>query len=109
MAVNVATQYPELVDAVQTAIDRKTKKQQMQNAPDQKWLMVLVEGMAAFWLNHYFGIGPGSRCYDRGTQQHPPVEGIAFDYFDEVWVYSLNGSVVLRLSDGGTQCTVHHI
>ncbi len=96
-----------LVSDVQEAINKKTKKQQMGQAPDLKWLAVIVEGLAAFQLKEYFG--PGSLFFDHATQQHPPLGVITFDYFDEVWVYSLNRPVVLRLFDGGAQMTVHHL
>ena len=79
----------------------------MGQAPDLKWLAVIVEGLAAFQLKHYFG--PGSRYYDHVTQQHPPLGAITFDYFDEVWIYSLDGPVVLRLSNGPVPMTVHHV
>jgi len=96
-----------LVADVQEAIDEKTKKQQMDQAPDLGWLAVMVEGLAASELKVYFG--PGSRFYDHETQQHPPLRTTTFDYFDEVWVCSLGGPVVLRLSDGGAHTTVHHV
>ena len=96
-----------LVSDVQEAINKKTKKQQMGQAPDLKWLAVIVEGLAAFQLKEYFG--PGSIFFDHATQQHPPLGVITFDYFDEVWVCSLNRPVMLRLFDGGAQTTVHHL
>ena len=100
--------YQQLVLAVQDAIYKKTEKRQLDGAPDLKWLVVMVDGVAGFQLGHYFG--PGSRYYDPAAQMQPPaLDGISFDYFDEVWVVSVRGDVVLRLSDGGRQVSVTHL
>ena len=96
-----------LISDVQDAIVRKTKSDQMVNAPDLKWLAVVVDGLAAFQLKDYYG--PGSRYYDHANARHPDLDGINFDYFDDAWICSLEGPVVLRLHDGGTQMTVHHV
>ena len=103
-----STGYRALVSDVQDAINRKTKRRQMDDAPDLKWLAVMVDGLAGFQLGHYFG--PGSRYYDPTAQMQPPaLDGISFSYFDEVWVGSVRGDVVLRLSDGGRRVTVTHL
>lgn len=100
--------YQALVSEVQEAIDRKTNRRQMDGAPDLKWLAVMVGGIAGFQLRHYFG--PGSPYYDPAAQMQPPaLDGISFSYFHEVWVVSVRGDVVLRLSDGGRTVTVNHI
>ena len=101
-ALRASAGYQALVSEVQDAIDRKTNRRQMDGAPDLKWLAVMVGGIAGFQLGHYFG--PGSPYYDPATQMQPPaLDGISFSYFDEVWVVSVRGDVVLRLSDGGLQ------
>ena len=107
MSIDSSVGRQALVSDVQGAIKKKTKKQQMGQAPDLKWLAVIVEGLAAFQLKDYFG--PGSRYYDHVTQQHPPLGVITFDYFDEVWISSWRGPVVLHLSNGGTEMMVHHL
>ena len=43
----------ELSGDVQDAINRKTVKRQMDDAPDLKWLAVMVEGSAALMLTAY--------------------------------------------------------
>lgn len=92
----------ELVSDVQNAIDNKTKKRQMGNCSEPKWLVVMVN--ACELKDRY---GEGSRCGDR--MQYPAPKGIRFDYFDEVWVCSLSGAVVWRLLKGETQMTVYHL
>ena len=47
------------------------------------------------------------RVFFRPGRVGAPLEGITFDYFDEVWVYSQCVPVVLRLSDDGAQTAVH--
>ena len=86
---------------VQNAIDNKTKKRQMGNCSEPKWLAVMVN---AYELEDRYGAG----SYDRDQTQHLVPAGIRFDYFDEVWVTSSSGGVVLCLSNSGTQMTVHH-
>ena len=100
--------YQALVSDVQDAINRKTNSRQMDGVPDLKWLAVMVDGLAGFQLRHYFG--PGSPYYDPAAQMQPPaLDGISFSYFHEVWVVSVRGDVVLRLSDGGLQVAVTHL
>ena len=82
--------WEQLASGVQDAIYKKTKKQQMDDAPDLKWLVVMVYGLPGWQLTHHFG--PHSRALS------PTLDGITFDYFDGVWVVSKE--VVLRLSDG---------
>ena len=86
----------QLVSAVQHCIDEKTKKRQMDRAPDRKWLAVMLDGLPGFQLRHHFS--PGSRVL------RTRLEGISFDYFDEVWAITCTAEncVVLRLSEGGS-------
>ena len=88
-----------LVSDVQNAIDNKTKRCQMGNCSDPKWLAVVVN--VCELEDRY-----GAVAHDRNQTQHVVPDGIRFDYFDEVWVCSLSGSVVLRLLKGETQMTV---
>ena len=94
----------QLVSAVQHCIDEKTKKRQMEDAPDRKWLAVMLDGIPGFQLTHH--------CDPNSRVSLPTLEGISFNYFDEVWAVAREAEnfVVLRLSDGGTQqqhhCTV---
>ena len=62
MSIDSSVGRQALVSDVQGAINKKTKKQQMGQASDLKWLAVIVEGLAAFQLKDYFG--SGSRYYD---------------------------------------------
>ena len=66
-----------------------------------KWLAVVLEDIPDIQLMQHFG--PNSRM------QPPTLDGIAFDYLDEVWVVSERGDVVLRLSDGGRQVSITHL
>ena len=86
-----------LLSAIQQGIDHKTAKGQMDNSPDQKWLAVILEGLAASVLSDHFG----------GDQQPPPqlhseLSDITFPYFNEVWAIApqRQSLVVLRLSKG---------
>ena len=93
----------ELASDVQDAVDRKVEKDQMVNAPDLKWLAVVAD---AWVLDDYYG--PRSRYHKKQTAGVPKLR-VTFGYFNEVWVCSLSGPVVLRLSDGGAHTTVHHV
>ena len=93
----------ELTVDVQNAINAKTRKRQMDGSSGLEWLAVVVD---AFALDDYFG--PGSRYHNNQTMTAPAL-GVEFDYFDEVWVCSLSGPVVLHLSNGGTEMVVHHL
>ena len=90
--------HDSLVPAIQRAVDQKTEKRQLDNAPGLKWLAVMLDGIPGFQLGHTFG--------SRSHSPHPTLDGITFPYFDEVWVASMHGDVVLRLSGGGAQ--QHH-
>ena len=91
----------EMVAAICHCIDAKTQKGQLDGAPGLKWLAVVLEDIPDIQLMQHFG--PNSRT------QPPTLDGIAFDYLDEVWVVSERGDVVLRLSDGGRQVSVTHL
>ena len=70
-----------LKSAIRESVEKKTKRDQMRNAPDQKWLAVILTG------SH-----PLSQFNDSfGPHAQPPypfeaLDGLRFDYFDEVWV-----------------------
>ena len=97
-----------LVSAVQHCIQHKTKKRQLDNAPDLKWLAVVLDGIYAYQLKNLYN-GPLS-------QPPHPVLDITFDYFDDVWAIArtrigkdlTEGFVVLRISEGGTR-QQHHL
>lgn len=86
-----------LIPPIQERIDDKAGDAQLDNAPDLKWLAVMLEGEPAWLLNDFFGLDSPS--------PHPSLAGISFDYFDEVWVAAkaLDGEnyVVLRLFKPG--------
>ena len=90
-----------LIPPIQECIDHKASDAQLDDAPDLKWLAVMPEGEPAWLLMDFFG--PGS------PSPSPRLDGISFDYFDEVWVAvrtflgedRREGFVVLRLSDSG--------
>ena len=89
-------EHEALLSAIRQGIDHKTAKGQMDNSPDQKWLAVVLEGLAAADLSDHFG----------GDQQPPPrlcseLNDIAFPYFDQVWAIApqRQSLVVLRLSN----------
>ena len=68
----------DLVDVLRDCIDTKTEKRQLDNAPGMKWLAVVLDGVAGIQLKHHYGGGE--------SQKPPPkLDGISFDYFDEVW------------------------
>lgn len=89
--------------AIQHCIVDKTKKRQLDGAPDRKWLAVILDGIPGFQLTHQFG--------PRSQQPHPTLEGISFDYFHEVWAVAREAEtfVVLRISDGGARQHRHVI
>ena len=89
--------------AIQHCIVDKTEKRQLDEAPDRKWLAVMLDGIPGFQLTHQFGL--------HSQPPQPTLDGISFTYFHEVWAIAREAEnfVVLRLSDGGTQqrhCTV---
>lgn len=73
--------FEALLSAIQECVDRKTEDNQLADAPDLKWLVVLIaDGNATWQLNDHFG--PFS------TPPYPfqVFETVKSDYFDEVWV-----------------------
>ena len=110
-AHGVSLGYGDLVDVVRDCIDAKTERRQLDDAPGMRWLAVVLDGDAGIQLKHHYG----------GESQKPPpkLDGISFDYFDEVWAirptqddrWRSEGArvgpsyepifVVLRLSNGG--------
>ena len=90
-------EHEALLSAIQDGVDHKTAKGQMANSPDQKWLAVILEGIAAWDLSRNFGAGsqPQPRLYSE-------LNDITFPYFDEVWVIApqRQSLVLLRLSKG---------
>ena len=92
-----------LVPPIQECIDDKTSDAQLDAAPDLKWLAVMLEGEPPTLLNEFFG--------PDALSPYPILDGISFDYFDEVWVVARTrigedgkeGLVVLRLSESGRE------
>ena len=70
--------YRRLIPSIQECINAKAANAQLDNAPDLKWLAVMLEMEPASLLNEFFG--PGS------PSPHPSMDAITFDYFHEVWV-----------------------
>ena len=103
-----AIRHEKLIPPIQECIARKENDARLDGAPDLKWLAVMPEGEPAWLLKDFFG--PGS------PSPPPQLDGISFDYFDEVWVVTRTfvgkdrdeGFVVLRLSEGGRQ-QKHHV
>ena len=110
-AHGVSLGYGDLVGVIQDCIDVKTKKRQLDDAPGMRWLAVVLDGDAGIQLKHHYG--------GESRKSPPKLDGISFDYFDEVWAimptqddrWRSEGArvgpsyepifVVLRLSDGG--------
>ena len=90
-----------LVPPIQACIDDKASDAQLDTAPDLKWLAVMLEGEPPTLLNEFFGPDAPS--------PYPILDGISFDYFNEVWVVARTrigedrkeGLVVLRLAESG--------
>ncbi len=70
--------HQRLIPPIQACINDKASGAQLDNAPDLKWLAVMLEYEPATLLNDFFG--PDS------PSPPPSMDGITFDYFDEVWV-----------------------
>ena len=70
--------HQRLIPPIQESIDDKACDAQLDNAPDLKWLAVMLEYESAILLNDFFG--PDS------PPPHPSMDAITFGYFDEVWV-----------------------
>ncbi|MXW99872.1 MAG: hypothetical protein F4118_11235 [Acidimicrobiaceae bacterium] len=70
--------YRRLIPVIQECINAKAGEAQLDNAPDLRWLAVMLEMEPASLLNEFFG--PGS------PSPHPSMDAITFDYFHEVWV-----------------------
>lgn len=95
------TGYGEMVSAIRSCITEKTTRRQLDGAPDLRWLAVMLDGIPGFQLRHYFG--------GESSMSPPELDGVTFDYFDEVWAVTATrvgvdgkeGFVVLRLSEGG--------
>ena len=49
------TGYGEMVSAIRSCITKKTKRRQLDAAPDLKWLAVMLDGIPGFGLRHHFG------------------------------------------------------
>ena len=86
--------YDSLVPTIQQAIDMKTEKRQLDNAPGLKWLAVMLEGIPAFQLGDTFG--------SHSPLPHPTLD-VSFDYLDEVWAIASHAEnyTALRLFKPG--------
>ena len=69
-----------LAPAIQEAIDNKTEKGQMDDAPGLKWLTVLLEDMPGMQL--WGNFGPGA------IGQPPELDDISFTYFESALTVS---------------------
>ena len=98
-------EYEHLLATLQNCIDAKTAKDQMKNAPDRRWLfVVLAPDMAAIQLDDYFG--PAWLAPDAPEPcPYHIFDALSFDYFDEVWVtgraFHERADIVLRLFKAG--------
>lgn len=98
-------EYEHLLATIQNCIDAKTAKDQMRNAPDRRWLfVVLAPNMAAVQLDDYFG--PAWLAPDAPEPcPYHIFDALSFDYFDEVWVtgraFHERADIVLRLFKTG--------
>ena len=97
-------EYEHMLATVQRHIDKKTAKRQMQQAPELKWLFVVLgDNMAADQLDDYFG--PASEGLDPSERNpYHVLDSLTFDYFDEVWITgtaSQARDIVLRLFKTG--------
>ena len=94
-------EYEHMLATVQSHIDKKTAKRQMENAPGLRWLFVVLDpNMAAVQLDDYFG----PSCQELDAAERCPyhvLDRLTFDYFDEVWVtgrsFQSRDHIVLRL------------
>lgn len=97
-------EYEHMLATVQQHIDKKTAKCQMEQAPDLRWLFVVLgDNMAADQLDDYFG--PASEELDPSERNpYHVLDTLTFDYFDEVWITgtaSQARDIVLRLFKTG--------
>ena len=98
-------EYEHMLSRVQSCIDAKTDKRQMENAPGLKWLFVVLDdNMAAVQLDNYFG----PACEELDPSERNPyhvLDTLTFDYFDEVWItgraFQSRDHIVLRLFKTG--------
>lgn len=98
-------EYEHFLSTVQDCITTKTDKRQMENAPDLRWLfVVLAPNMAAIQLDDYFG--PARLAPDAPEPcPYHVLDTLTFDYFDEVWItgraFHERADTVLRLFKAG--------
>ena len=70
-----------LKSAIRESVAKKTKRNQMRNAPDQGWLaVILTSGHPVGQFEDSFG------PYAHQPYDFDALGDIKFDYFDEVWV-----------------------
>ena len=95
-AHGVSLGYGDLVDVVRDCIDAKTEKRQLDDAPGMRWLAVVLDADAAgIQLKHHYG--------DESQEPPPKLDGISFDYFDEVWAIRLSmASGICPVADSRT-------
>ena len=100
-AIKSGAGYGAMITAIRSCITKKSARGQLDAAPDLRWLAVVLDGMPGFQLRHHFG--------GESRMSPPELDGIAFDYFDEVWAVTsapigedrTEGFVVLRLFKPG--------
>lgn len=87
-----------LLPTIQSGIDRKSAKRQMQDAPGEKWLAVMLDVSAGWQLADLWEAGRDAPCLSE-------LDKLNFDYFDELWAIAKHphekNYVVLRMSSSG--------
>lgn len=84
-----------LLPTIQSGIDKKSAKKQMQDAPGEKWLAVMLEVLAGWQLADLWEAGTDAPSLSE-------LDKLKFDYFDELWAIAKHphekSYVVLRMS-----------
>lgn len=104
----VLDDFKVLLTAIQQCVDRKTENNQLADAPDLKWLVVLIaDGHAVWQLNDHFG------PYTNPPYPFQMFETVNSDCFDEIWIAAPAQPVatytVVRLSSPPIRRIVHAI
>ena len=97
-----------LVEPIQRCIKAKADQRRLDDAPDRRWVAVVLEDDSGPLFNDLYG---------PGAPTPPPVlDVVPDDYFHEAWLVAetrigedrQEGFAVLRLSEGGSE-QAHHI